>query len=179
MQTTHPGSDQAKALARTPQATAATPMIERSAIEALHSRAKQLVLTMGWLGKAKELSFAQGALSELGALLDGDGPKFLAQRDASMGGYLPQAGFEAAWAGLPTGAERYTLSEVQQFLASHGIEVSTDAITFGNFYATGCLKDSKVAAVVDGNNEHDGARTDLNDSSSLHGAALLVAEPTL
>lgn len=142
-----------------------------AAVQALHNRAKQLVLTMGWLGKAKELSFAQGALCELSALLDSDGPDFLAQRDASMGGYRPSTGFEAAWAGLPENAKRFTLAEVQQFLRSFGVEVSPDAVTYGNTYAATGLEGGKVAAAFDVHNEHDAARADLHDGASLHIAA--------
>jgi hypothetical protein len=152
--------------------------VDRSEVQALHNRAKQLVLTMGWLGKAKELSFAQGAMCELGGLLGSKAPGFLAQRDASMGGYLPQTGFEAAWAALPAGAERYTLAEVQQFLAGYGIEVSTDAVTHGNFYAATGLEHGKVSSVADIHNEHDAARADLDDGSGFHSAPCVV-EPTI
>lgn len=142
--------------------------IDRGAVQALHDRAKQLVLTMGCLGKSKELSFAQGALCELSALLKSEAPGFLAQRAALMGGYQPLAGFEAAWAALPEGAERYTLAEVQQFLTSHGVEISADAITHGNFYAASGFEYDKVSSVVDIHNEHDAAQADLNDDAGLH-----------
>ena len=142
--------------------------INHSAAEALHNRAKQLVLTMAWLGKAKELSFAQGALCELGALLGSEGPAFLAARDASMGGYQPHTGFKTAWAALPAGAENFTLAEVQKFLAGHGIEVSTDVVTHGNAYAAAGLKDSEVTALPYGHDEHGSERAELKDGRCLH-----------
>ena len=151
--------------------------IDRNEVQALYNRAKQLVLTMGCLGKAKELSFAQGAMCELGALLNSEAPGFAAQRDASMGGYQPLAGFEAAWAALPVGAERYTLGEVQQFLAGYGVEVSPDAVIYGNFYVAKTLKGG-VLPMVNSHDEHGAARADLDDGAGLHESPCVV-EPTI
>ena len=147
--------------------------IDRASVEAMYNRAKSLVLTQAWLGKAGGLQFAQGALSELGALLNSTGPAFAAKRDASEGGYRPFAGFEAAWSALPVGAKDFTLVEMQEFLRTQGIEISSDAVSNGNIDAVGNLKNSEVAA-VNGHDEHGAARADLDDGSGLHSASPVV-----
>lgn len=141
-----------------------------AAVQALHNRAKQLVLTMAWLGKAPELRFAQGSLSALASLLDDADQAVLVERDASLGGYQPLAGFEAAWAALPISVKNLTLPQVREFLSLHGVEPSTDAVAHSQLDATGGLEDSKLATVVDVNNEHGAARADLHDGASLHDA---------
>lgn len=116
--------------------------IDRSAVEAMHNRAKQLVLTQAWLGKAGGLSFAQGALGAYAGLLNSEGAAFGAARDASLGGYQPLAGFEAAWAALPASAKHFTLAKMQEFLRAHGVEVAPDAVANGN------VDQSKMATLV-------------------------------
>lgn len=149
-----------------------TNQIERRVVEASLNRAKQLVLTQAWLGKAVGLRFAQGALSELNALLHSTGPTFAANQDDSFGGYQPLAGFEAAWACFPIDAKNLSLAEVQQFLALHGVELSCDA--FANMQNDGVTKfKGREVAPVNLNNEHGAARTDLNDGAGLHDASCI------
>lgn len=152
-----------------------TTAIDRSAVEAMHNRAKQLVLIQALLNKADGLRFAQGAMSELGALLTCSGPSFAAGRDASMGGYQPLAGFETAWAALPDGAKNFTLSEVQEFLRAHGIEVSTDAITDRQVNGVNQLK-NRIVTAINGHDEHHSASTDLNNGSGLHATTSVVVD---
>lgn len=150
-----------------------TSQIERGAVEAMHNRAKQRLLTQAWLGKADGLRFAQGALSELGALLNSKGPAFVAARDASMGGYQPLAGFEAAWAALPINAKNFTVAEVQEFLRFHGVKPAPDAVSNLRIDAIGDLENGKVSA-VDLDDEHDAARAESDDGAGLHWAPLEV-----
>jgi hypothetical protein len=144
-----------------------TNTIERTAVEAMHNRAKQLVLTQAWLGKPDGLRFAQGVMSSLEGLLHSEMPACFANRDASLGGYQPTAGFEAAWSALPVGAKNFTLAEAQEFLRAQGVELSTDALALLHVNAVGDLKNG-VLTPVDLDNEHDAATADVNDSSSLH-----------
>jgi len=146
--------------------------IERSAVEAMHNRARQLVLTCGYLGNAKNLRFAQGCLSSLSYLLRGGGA-FAAARDASIGGYQPATGFEAAWAGLPVGAKNLSLAEVQEFLRVNGVEITPDAVTDSQISAVRQLKDREVAA-VNLDDEHSPVCVDPNNGAVLHGAAFDV-----
>jgi hypothetical protein len=148
--------------------------IPHAAIVALHNRAKQLVLTQAWLGRAEGLRFAQGALSQLSDLLFSNGPACVAQRDASLGGYKPLAGFEAAWATLPVNAKNLTLAEVREFLVAQGVELSADAIPHFQADAVEQLKDDMVA-VVNTHNEHDSASADLGNGSGLHSSSLMNA----
>lgn len=147
-------------------------VIERSAVQAMHNRAKQLVLTQAWLGKAEGLRFAQGALSALHSIIEGLGAPFAAQRDASMGGYRALAGFEAAWAALPVGAKNFTLVEAQEFLSAHGVEVATDALANSKVDTVSNLEDGMVPA-INGNDEHDSTRADVGDGSGLHDSPFL------
>jgi hypothetical protein len=122
-----------------------TTTIDRREVEAMHNRAKQLVLTQAWLGKGEGLRFAQGMLSAFQSLTDCSGSQFAAQRDASMGGYRPLAGFEAAWAALPVDAKNLSLVQIQQFLVAHGVELSTDALSNSNVNAVSDLDHTIVA----------------------------------
>lgn len=146
--------------------------IDRSAVEAMHNRARQLVLTCGYLGNAQNLRFAQGCLSSLSYLLDGGGV-FLATRDASIGGYQPVTGFEAAWAALPVSAKNFSLAEVQELLRVNGVELSPDAVTDSQISAVRQLKDREVAA-VNLDDEHPLLCVDPNNGAGLHGAAFDV-----
>lgn len=147
-----------------------TQTIERREVEALRNRAKQLILTQAWLGKTEGLRFAQGSFSALQSLLDSDGESYLADRDDSLGGYQPLAGFEAAWASFPIGAKNLSLSEVQEFLALQGVELSADAVTNMQVNSGADLKGREVAP-FDLHDEHGLTRADLDDGSSLHGVS--------
>lgn len=101
----------------------------RAAITAMRNRAAQTVLVTAHQGKAHQFVFAQGMLKALNSLLNRPEPaKFAAVRDASMGGYQPLTGFEAAWAALPVCMESLSLVEVQQFLTAQGVQIATDAV---------------------------------------------------
>lgn len=146
-----------------------------NAVVAMYNRARQLVLTCGALGNAEGLIFAQGSLNTLRSILETSGATFAARRDASMGGYQPLAGFEAAWAALPIDVERFTLTQVQEFLGLHGVEISADAVTDSKLDAVEQFKDGAVS-VVNGHDEHDAARADLGDGAGEHGESLIVDE---
>lgn len=149
--------------------------IDRAAVEAFCNRAKQLVLTSAYLGNAENLLFAQGCLNALKSVLSPTSSHMLARRDASLGGYQALAGFEGAWAALPVDAERLSLGQVQEFLRSHGVQVATDSVTDTQFNAVAKLHCGKCT-VVNGNNEHGAARTELDDGAGLHGAPSGVVE---
>lgn len=150
-----------------PAATEQKTFISRACVAAMHNRAKQLVLTQAWLGKPDGLKFAQGLLNGTGSLLDAKGAEFCAARDESFGGYQPLAGFETAWACLPVGVERFTLAQVQEFLRSHGVEIPADAISDSQINVVIQFKDN-VLPVIDGDDGHDAALTNFNNSASLH-----------
>lgn len=148
-------------------------------IVAMHNRFKQLALTQAWLGKSDGLKFAQGGMNALAGFIDGVDYAQFAERDHSMRGYQPLAGFEAAWATLPDAAERFTLAQMQQHLATHGVELAGDSITNSNVNATQQLKNGPFA-MVNGHNKHDALGADFDDGASLHesstGSAAIVLQ---
>lgn len=152
-----------------------TTAIDRSAVEAMHNRAKELVLTNGLIGDAQSLRFAQGWLDVTSCLLRGKTAPLAAQLDASIGGYQPLAIFKAAWPALPDSAKNFTLAQMQEFLVAHGAEVSTKAVAYGQFHEVNALEDAKVS-VVDGNDEMRAVAANLNNGSGLHAAASVVVD---
>lgn len=151
-----------------------TTPIPRAAVQAMADRAKQLVLTTAWIGNADNLRFAQGSLGALTSLLQvPSAAEFLARRDASVGGYQPATGFQAAWAALPVGAKNFTLVEVQEFLRSHGVQVTPHPVANSHIDTVRNLKNSEVPP-IDLNDKHDAARADVNNGSGLHTAAPVV-----
>jgi hypothetical protein len=155
------------------EGTAPLPPIDRTAIEAMCNRSKQLVLTCAAMGQPDALRFAQGSLNALRSLLDLQDVGFAAHRDDSRGGYQPLAGYEAAWAALPVGVERFTLAQVQEFLRTHGVEIATDAVANGKVDGVEQLKDCK-AAVINVHDEHDAVRAEGRDGAGEHEAPLVV-----
>lgn len=161
-----------------PTQTQTNPAAPMQAISAMRHRAAQLVLTMAWLGRRDQMHFGQGSLKALDELLNHfETAQFTAQRDASMGGYQPLGGFEAAWAALPEGLEYLTMAQVQQFLQSHAVEFPPDNVAHSQLNAGLQLKDGKVTA-VDTHDEHGTAQADLNDVTG-HVAAPVVKNPNV
>lgn len=147
--------------------------VNRASIEAMYNRFGQLMLTCAALNNAPRLSFAQGGFNALRSILESKIAARAAKSDASVGGYQPLAGFEAAWAALPVGAERFTLTQMQEFLGANGVDISSYAVSNSQFDAVKQFKDGAVCA-VNGNDEHSAARADLDDGSGLHGFTPLV-----
>lgn len=117
-------------------------------------------------------SFWRGYLS---ALKDLSNPStaWAAQRDASLSGYEPPSYLKAAFAALPEDVESLTFTQVQQFLAAKGVEITGDEITHGELNAVQQLENSKGVAIhLD--DEHAAAAVDGNDGS-LHGDSSLRA----
>ena len=137
-----------------------------AAIEALLNRAKHVLLIGAWLGKPENVTFAKGSINSLEALQRGVGDK-AAAKDASMGGYLPSADLQAAWAALPVDIEKLSFTEVQEFLRLHGLQVPFDPVADGDLDAVEQLEDAPIA-VVHLDDEHGPARAELNDGASGH-----------
>ena len=147
--------------------------IDRASVEAMYNRARQLMLTCAALSNAKSLGFAQGSFNALRGILQSEYPARAAKNDASVGGYQPLAGFEAAWAALPVGAERFTLAQMQEFLRTNGVEISAYSVPTSKLNTVEQLKNDEVSA-LNSHDEHGAARADLDDGSGLHGASPVV-----
>ena len=151
--------------------------IDRSAVLAMHNRARQLVLTCAFLGNPQNLRFAQGCLSSLQSVLDERGA-FIAARDESIGGYEPATGFEAAWAALPVSAKNFSLAEMQEFLRCHGVEISLDLVPGGQIDAVLQFKNGEFTP-FNLNKEETVARVESDDGAGLHAAPLVVVDAAI
>jgi len=137
---------------------------------ALSNSAKNGILAGALLGKPGNVAFFQGFLNALHCI-ERDGATKAAAAQASRGGYMPSAAFDACWSKLPENIERMTLTEVQQFLRANGVELAFDPVADQKLNAIEQFE-NKGIPVVDAHDEHAEPRVDVHDSSSLHAAPL-------
>jgi hypothetical protein len=98
--------------------------INEASRQAMLARYQGMLLIGAWLGKAHNVSFAQGAINALKWVNESSSADFAATTDALAGGYHPPACLQAAWACLPVGLESFSLAQVQQFLTAQGVEMA-------------------------------------------------------
>lgn len=151
-------------------ATEETQMWALAALDALTQRAKTGFVYAAMAGNERTCNFFAGQLKFASDLASGAGNK-LAAMDAARSGYEHPAGFEAAWAALPVGAEKLSMAEVQQILAAQGFQVAADAVAGVDVNATEHLKNSKVAT-VNLDDEHTALAVD-GVHSALHADPLV------
>ena len=118
--------------------------------------ADRTVSFVGWRAYAKALTDLQR----------GHGQQ-LAAKDARSGGYQAASCVQAAWARLPVGIELLSLIEVQQFLASQGVKITTETIPELDFNTAKQFNCNEVS-IFDLNNEHASAMVDVNDGPNGH-----------
>jgi len=86
-------------------------------------------------------------------------------REVASGGYQPPACLQRAWAALPECIERFSLTEVQQFLAAQGLEITRDHVSDRQFKAVLQTENRKVTA-VDLDDEHAVPVVDMGDDAT-------------
>lgn len=84
---------------------------------------------------------------------------------SASGGYEPPAFLQRAWSALPERVEHLTLSEVQQFLAAQGIEITRDHVSDRQLKTVLQTESGEVTA-ADLNDEHPVARVDVGDDAT-------------
>lgn len=129
------------------------------------------------IGGERAFMFHQGSYKALQSLLRGFG-KRAAEFHALKGGYAAKAVFKGAWSPLPEGFENFTLSQVQQFLASHDIKLPPEPVTDLQVNGIDQLDDD-VFIAVNGHDKHDAARADVCDGAGLHAAPLVDADAAI
>ena len=146
-----------------------------AAIQAMHNRYKCSMLVWAARGWNEEFCRTRGMAQALHDLIyHPDGAAFVANADASMGGYNPLGGFEAAWAALPEGFERFTFSQVQELLTATGTKWPDNEFSDRQLDAAAQLENHKVASVKT-DNEHSALGAELNDGALLHVAPCVVS----
>lgn len=147
--------------------------IDTGAVQALRNRAVTGLLinastsaaSAGYVG----FSFWRGYIKALQDISTGAGGT-LAQVDLHLG-YEPPSHLKSAFAALAKSAESLTFAQVQQLLATQGVEVAADAVTNGQINAGQQLKDSEIKA-VHLNDEHAPTAIDGNDGPLHDGSPL-------
>lgn len=115
--------------------------------------------------------FWRGYLKAL-ADVTGDAARAVLLADARRSGYEPPSYLQRAFAALPERIEALTLAQVQQFLATQGVEVSADAVAHLKVDAAEQLEDDK-GVIVHPHDEHAAAVVD-GDDGAQHGNAPCV-----
>jgi hypothetical protein len=138
---------------------------------ALANRAKTGLLFSASIDSRELFSYWLGCLRTIAELEDDGQALFLAQKDASLGGYKPPASLQAAWTALTIGAEPTTLPYVQELLRSHGVEVARDAVTSSQIDAIQKLKNTEPP-VIQLNDEHGCLAVEVHDGAAEHKSPL-------
>lgn len=124
---------------------------------------------------ASAFRFWRGYVKALQDLSDGAGYG-AALRDQQTSGYQPAGYLKAAFAALPVHADFATVAQVQQFLASQGVQLSSDSVADLQVGTVQQFEHGE-GSTIDLNDEHAAPMVDGNDGA-LHGELPGVGDAT-
>jgi hypothetical protein len=119
----------------------------KAAIDALMLRGMQVFIHALALNKPRNADFCRGYVQALRDAQSGLGDRWVAKDERLAAQGFPDA-FPTARAGLAVHLERAPVTEVQQFLVAHGIEVATHAVSDADFLRRSVLPQAEVPLVT-------------------------------